>query len=635
MRYSAVIGLILLPFYGVLGQSDNQKKEVDQLLDQSFSYTQSNADSAILLSQKAIHLAKEYGYEYGVADGQTKLAIAYRFKGLYDTSIYLSTEALDITENNFLKASSYNNLGVCYRYKGNYEKALSFYLKAADVYQKDNDLEQLGIVYNNIGTMFLFSEFIGKAKKYLQKSLSIHLENNHQKPLADVYNNFGIYYANMGDLQLSLSYFNRSMKIEKELGNIRGVNDSYFNIASVYTMMGNLDSAIVMIQKSVQLDKDMGNIQGVISDYNALAEVLFEFDENEKAFAYLDSAINYAKAIGSQYELASAYKNQATAYADNNEYQKAYRSSLNFQSTRDSAMAFEQRKAIAELETQYATKEKQRQIELQHLEIKNKEAKIYQSRLQIVGLIILIAGILIIGTLLYFYYKTRKEKELKNAIIKEKELGLESIIQATEEERKRIAKDLHDGIGQQLSGLKMAIRNIKDSLDFDETLQQKQFEKISSIIDESAANVRSISHEMMPKVLMESGLVAAIADMLSKSLAVADIPYEYDHFDEQIRLPETVEITLFRIAQELINNIIKHANATQVNLQLYKTSKFIILVVEDDGKGVEIKENDGHGMTNIKSRAHNINGEFIIEKGLHKGTIATVKIPIKEKNNRK
>lgn len=619
-----VFTILVCPIF-LWSQTKNQKQEVDQLLEKSFAYNQSNVDSAILLSKNAIQLANEYGYNYGINDGYTKLAIAYRFKGIYDSSIYYSQKALDLTDDKLTKASNYNNLGVSYRYLYKYDEALEQYLKAADVYQSNKDWKQLGIVYNNIGTMFIFSEFNQKAKKYLDKALEIHKAHKHQKALADVYNNYGIYYANESDLNTSLIYFQQSMKIEKELNNLRGINDSYFNIAAVYTMMGNIDSAKFMILNSIALDKEMGNVQGVISDYNALAETLIEFGNHQEAYAYLDTAIQYARSSGSMFELALAYEQMAHVYSQQGDYKNAYLSYVQFKQVEDSAINNNKNEIIAELEAQYETKEQKRALELKDLKIENQNAQIYQSQLQIIVLSISVLALIVIAVLIYFYLKAQKQKQVKAAIIEEQRKGLESIIQATEEERKRIAKDLHDGLGQQLSGLKMAVRNLQDNSAIED---KEALQKITSIIDESATEARNMSHQMMPKVLIESGLIDAIDDMLQKSLGFAQIKYSFEHYDHNERISETAEIALFRIIQELINNVLKHSGATEVDVQILKTGKNIIMVVEDNGVGISTTENTGLGMMNIKSRISQMEGIFSIEKGMDSGTVATVKLPL-------
>jgi signal transduction histidine kinase len=231
-----------------------------------------------------------------------------------------------------------------------------------------------------------------------------------------------------------------------------------------------------------------------------------------------------------------------------------------------------------------------------------------------------------ISFLIALRIKQRTEKEKNKAIIREKEAGIKSVIIATEEERKRIAKDLHDGIGQQLGGLKLAWQKLLEKES--NATEKEKLRDLSKILDETAQEVRVISHQMMPRVLSEFGLVPAIDDMLKKSLSNTEIKYEYIHDGMDLRLPETIEISLYRICQELINNIIKHSGADVVSVQLMKSKSFIILVVEDNGKGFQTgKPVEGIGLQNISNRVNIVNGSVNFERGEKKGTSATIHIP--------
>ena len=140
----------------------------------------------------------------------------------------------------------------------------------------------------------------------------------------------------------------------------------------------------------------------------------------------------------------------------------------------------------------------------------------------------------------------------------------------------------------------------------------------------------AISHQMMPKALKENGLVSAIEDMLNKSLAISKVEYSFNQIGlDEGRFDEALEIGLFRITQELINNIIKHSGATKVDVQISKTQKHSVLLVEDNGKGFKFDEKrDGIGLMNMKSRANTFNGEVNYETELNKGTVATIRVPL-------
>lgn len=223
------------------------------------------------------------------------------------------------------------------------------------------------------------------------------------------------------------------------------------------------------------------------------------------------------------------------------------------------------------------------------------------------------------------YYLIIKERDdYQLAVISEQEKGIEAVFFATEEERKRIAKDLHDGVGQQLSALKRGFEELTDRLHKDDKSAAKN---IQSLLDQTARETREISHQMMPKSLTELGLLPAMEDALNNAFRPTSISFEFEHFNVKERYSENIELAIFRIFQELVNNIIKHSRATLVNVQLFENQTNLILLVEDNGNGIGDMDKEGIGILNIKSRLSALNGRFNIESEDDSGTAATVVIP--------
>ena len=235
--------------------------------------------------------------------------------------------------------------------------------------------------------------------------------------------------------------------------------------------------------------------------------------------------------------------------------------------------------------------------------------------------------VLVLGGGFFFYSNKQQEKaRIAEVKIEEQQKGLKAIIYAQEEERKRIAKDLHDGIVQQLGGLKLGLQKV-----FSQE-ENPEAGKMMALLDDSTQELRELSHQMMPHALSEFGLIPAIEDMLDKSLGHSEMIYQFETFgvSDQQRFEESVEISLYRIVQELINNVIKHSGASRVHIQLMKTGPNLTLIVEDNGQGFQPKSTKtGIGLMNISSRLETIDGKVNFEPSPEGGTLAIVKIPIK------
>jgi signal transduction histidine kinase len=247
-----------------------------------------------------------------------------------------------------------------------------------------------------------------------------------------------------------------------------------------------------------------------------------------------------------------------------------------------------------------------------------------------VGSVIFSILLVVSGFLYYQSYKRKQQNRLNAELLREKESGLKAVFDATEEERKRIAKDLHDGVGQQLSAIKLGFEGFLKRVGEKIPSESEKLSSLSKIVDDTATEVRTLSHQMMPRALQEMGLMPAIDEMLGKSLGNTSIEYTFEHYQvEGKRFNERVEVGIYRIAQELVNNIIKHSGANLVMVQLFRNKDYLILIVEDNGQGFHPgSKKDGIGLMNINTRLGTVNGDVIWEPSPESGTVATVRVPV-------
>lgn len=227
--------------------------------------------------------------------------------------------------------------------------------------------------------------------------------------------------------------------------------------------------------------------------------------------------------------------------------------------------------------------------------------------------------------------KATEEKYI--LIRKEDNTRSTALIEGQEEERKRLARELHDGIGQMLTGLKLDSEQLK-SLPFVNEKQRKSFEEHQKLIDETIEATRTVSFNLMPSVLTDFGLSSAIRLLLERTAKGADFKASFNDLTDNITIANKIENNLYRITQETLNNIMKHAKAKKVSITLSnEKNKYISLVVIDDGKGFDIKKNKksrfgGNGLGNLQTRVRLLNGTIKIESEVGKGTSIFVRIPL-------
>jgi len=233
------------------------------------------------------------------------------------------------------------------------------------------------------------------------------------------------------------------------------------------------------------------------------------------------------------------------------------------------------------------------------------------------------------GIFVFFKLRMQKLEEESNR----KTEMISAMVHAQETERKRIAVDLHDGVGNLLSSIKMnlsALETEKEKLQND---KQKVYENAVALIDDACKDLRAISHNMMPGSLVELGLIHALEEQFDKVSAAGEFKINFKITGFKDRLAETVEVVLYRVIQEIFNNILKHADATKVNVLMVKKKSEIKIDVIDNGNGFDMSKNktkNGIGLSNIESRVGYLNGTVEFESRKNEGTRVLVQIPIKE-----
>jgi len=223
------------------------------------------------------------------------------------------------------------------------------------------------------------------------------------------------------------------------------------------------------------------------------------------------------------------------------------------------------------------------------------------------------------------------EKKLLQQITEQQKKQLEAIMETEENERRRIATDLHDGIGQLLSGIKINLAVAQEKIhqtDLNNSIEL--LEKSQQDIIQITNELRNISYNLLPPSLEHFGLSAAINEEVKKLKLNPALTVEFSQYIEQTRFNHKIEITLFRIFQELLNNILKHANASEITIQLIQHEMELIFMMEDNGKGFDLQKGlekiDSRGLKNLYSRLALIDGKIKIDSSKNAGTSITIEV---------
>ena len=350
------------------------------------------------------------------------------------------------------------------------------------------------------------------------------------------------------------------------------------------------------------------------------ANNLLQIKETNQAILLLDATI---KTIPNNLNKQSALQLLSKAYSKKGDDAKALSTLNEMMVLKDSLIKIETTQTLDALRAGYEADKQEKELALQ-------KAKINQQ--QVIILAISICSLLSLG--LVFLYFSRKKNALKNematAILKEKNNAAMAILAAEEKERKRIASDLHDGIGQMMSAVKMNLSSLAYKLTSLTPQEAALLEKTMALTDESCKEVRTVSHNMMPNALLKSGLSSAIKTFVDKiDHKKLKVNLHSEGLDN--RLPDTVEIVLYRVIQETVNNVIKHAKANQLDIAIIKDVDGLSCTIEDNGIGFNFNDKnltEGIGLKNIQARITYLQGTVEWDAIPNKATLVSIQIPM-------
>jgi signal transduction histidine kinase len=602
-----------------------------------WAYVFNQPDSAIYFGKRGLNWCKRTRQDSLLASIQNRIGVAYDIRSMPDSALFwydLALKQSRSTKNRTTEGGALNNIGLIYWNLGATEKAIDFYIRSAVIFEEIGNRMGLGNTYNNIALILNEDGQDEKSLRYHRKALRIRKEIGHTYGIAASYSNLAqvFLYQNKPQLDSAEHYLNLSIPLKKQLNDQYGLARSYHSLADVYLNRKDYNAALENFLKTLGIQRAIGNSEGYASTYYNISDVYQQKHDLKMMLTYLDSSEVVAEKNKDKALLWKIYWSKAKTLSKLGRFEAAYPYWVGYQTIKDSLVNAERSANVEELETKYRTAEQEKELSEKKASLAEAKLKVENRTKWIFGLLGGLASFFLLGFALFQLYRRRAQAEKDAAIIAERERGLRGIIEATEEERKRIAKDLHDGIVQNLTALSLRLQKgfsmIKDVTDE----QKQRYAESKAMLDDSIAEVRNISHQMMPRALGEMGLIPAIDDMLNRSLGSSDIRFEFEHHKvEGIRFPENLEVSLYRICQELINNIIKHSGAKAVSIQLLKTNTHLVLVVEDNGKGFTFESEEsrnGIGLMNITSRAKAMNGEVNYQPSPAQGTVATIRIPL-------
>lgn len=598
-----------------------------KLIKQGNDLIYKQPDSAVLFYKEAIKYSQLCGYYSGIGKSLINIGSCYVITGNYQQGIYFYRKALALCAmpgypNQKELIDFCINISVPYFNQGKNDSALAYLIKGLHLAVRISDTSRMIHLYANISGLWAHNQLYEKSAQYAQKAISLALLKKDTPALFQLY---GIMATNsIGHREKSLDYTYKAMDLAVEKHQKIALLGKMGEIFLKHKMP---DSTIFYLQQRLRLSSDQ-NQMGRLDVYSNLGKAYHLRHQPETALHYMTKALEAAEASGARnMNLAFTWYNLADILRSMGRYREANGYLIAYTDLIDSLLDAERNKALYQLDVKYRTAEKDRQLVAQQLQLVTAQQKVADRNSWITAII---AGLLIIVAIGFILYRNlrHQQRHQKNTLLllqQQKELSLlKAGIQGEEKERARIAYELHDGIGGMLAAIKMNFGAVQER--YATLYGLNELNPIMRMVEEATDELRKTAHNLMPGILLKHSLSEALRVYCSNIHATGKLHISlrlYGRFDN---LPKTIELMLYRMAQELIQNIIKHAQATYAVLELEHKNGHIHLLVEDNGRGFDpdTKTGNGLGLENLHTRIRALQGCITVESAPGRGTTINI-----------
>lgn len=620
-------------------------QRIDAMLELAWNYSFANADSGRSILYQCISLAARDNRYSKIGDAYAYMGTSHLRTDDYDSALFYYQKAesfykKDTTEQAEINiAANRMSMGTTSLQKGDHQTALNHYLQAINPLERAGDYNNLATAYANIGLVYNDIKQYEKALDYHQKALEICINDSLKIPrekTSQIQMFLAIDHLNLKEYENAYKALQRSETMVTALHSdylytiFYGIRGRYFQELKRYRPSNeNFEEALKFSVKSHQKFQQANALQQIGINQ-------FELKDYRSSINYLLKSYPISQKIGDKVRERLTLQYLSKAYAelpDNKEAVKYYQRYVHLS---DSLQGAETKQKINEIENKYQAKKKQDSILVLQKNYQLQELSAHKKETLNTAIMLGILLLLLVGLLYYRNLRNKhhilKQKEQLHAqrileLEKEQQLvAVQSIMKGQEEERSRLARDLHDGIGGLLSGVKLSLSTMKGNVFLSEGNAQA-FNSVIGQLDQSISELRRVSHNMMPEALIKFGLKEALENYCENLNLSGELTVQFQAYGMDKRMEQSTEIILYRIVQELLNNIIKHADARTVLIQLIQKEDRFSLTVEDDGKGFDIsraRNKGGAGLSNILARVDYLGATIDFRSSPGEGTSVNI-----------
>ncbi len=590
--------------YPVISSGIHDTTYINLLIDKGKEVVNHTPDSAIVFLKEALAHSDRMHYSRGVVHTLKFLTEAYINKGAIDTCFLLCRQALYRYSISVpfrdVPSAVYNILGNLNKLQGNYTEAVKYYYESL----RQTDTKNAAAAYSNLATVFITLGQQEEALRYLDKAERLAWECGHHEALGYALLNKGLVYGTQQKWENSEHYLDSSLTIAQEYGLIQMQYLALAHKGGVFLQKKMPWQALDYLSQTQRL-------KGAVNpDYQVFAAILtgeayLAMEKHEQAKRFFLSALK--KAEKNKLNELPVHALLAQVYKHQGQYREALKHHETYKKLSDELLNKETTQQINQMNVRYSTVQKDKEIARNQLLISIQKNQLKTQRLWITGIS---ACTVILGLCLWMLYRNYRHKQQLGEKTQEIQ-QLKATLLGEEKERRRMARELHDGIVSQLMAIRLGIHTLKER---DDVILPEELEEVHSQIKETTDDLRKAAHNLIPDALQDHGLAAAVVLLCEKTEKNTGLDVTLEVFQDIPRYDPDMELSTFRIIQELVQNVLKHARARTLLVQLSCRNDILHITVEDDGTGIP-KHHNGHGagLKNIMDRIKAINGMIHVE----------------------
>ena len=622
---------------GLIKPAQENTDKVELYINAGQQFETNEPEIAKQYYRMANELSKKLNYKLGRIKYITNYTFVLNMQGYFDSSLLLNLQSVELSrqiKDSVYLAKTLFNTGSSYRLKEDYENAVKYYEEGKKLFESFGDRRMIAQTYDILQNLFTGMKQFRKGLEYGKKAIKELTEIDNPAMLGTAYNNLGLNYINLLQLDSAKTCFNQALAIALETNDQNMEVNAYLNMGDVFVQQGDYRSLKTYMEKAVRISKEMNFYESEAIALKGLS-FYFQYSKNyASAKSYADSALALTFKYDFRNERQKLYTHLSNLSYSVQDIDKGQYYALQSNVLGDSILNETIQKNTLEIEKKYETEKKENQII--KLEADQKVQQLLIKQKSTLNYILIGAAISLFIVVLLSYRNYKQKQKLQQQRISEFETqqqltATEAVLKGEEQERTRLAKDLHDGLGGMLSGIKYSFNTMKGNLVMTPDNAQA-FERSMDMLDSSIKEMRRVAHNMMPEALVKFGLDTALKDFCNDINLTGVLRISYLSMNvENVMIDQTTAITVYRIVQELINNTIKHSGAANAIVQLTNSNNILSLTVEDDGKGFDknlLNAAEGIGWSNIQNRVDFLKASLDVKTENGKGTSVLIELKL-------